>query len=116
MMMRFRGGGVGHKSTRSATDLFKTDRHRLDVNDAMQVDEEQPEQEGPNAMEQDGRGELFNVEDDENEREDYGYNESTSEDEHSEEEQVQDHHEGEEDSEEEDGEQPELEQLGFAEL
>jgi hypothetical protein len=29
-MMRFRGGGVGHKSTRGATDFFKNDRDRLD--------------------------------------------------------------------------------------
>ena len=28
--MRFRGGGVGHKSTRRATDFFKTDRDPLD--------------------------------------------------------------------------------------
>ena len=30
MIMRFRGGGVGHKSTRSATDFFKNDRDSLD--------------------------------------------------------------------------------------
>ena len=30
MVMRFRGGGVGHKSTRDATDFFKTDRDLLD--------------------------------------------------------------------------------------
>ena len=29
--MRFRGGGVGHKSTRGATDFFKQDRDRLDT-------------------------------------------------------------------------------------
>jgi hypothetical protein len=29
-MMRFRGGGVGHKSTREATDFFKKDRDNLD--------------------------------------------------------------------------------------
>jgi hypothetical protein len=31
MMLRFRGGGVGHKSTRAATDCFKKDRDRLDI-------------------------------------------------------------------------------------
>jgi len=31
LMMRFRGGGVGHKSTREATDFFKRDRDRLDT-------------------------------------------------------------------------------------
>lgn len=29
--MRFRGGGVGHSATRRATDFFKQDRHKLDV-------------------------------------------------------------------------------------
>jgi hypothetical protein len=31
MMMRFRGGGVGHSSTRAATDTFKNDRDELDI-------------------------------------------------------------------------------------
>jgi hypothetical protein len=30
-MMRFRGGGVGHKSTREATDFFRRDRDLLDL-------------------------------------------------------------------------------------
>lgn len=30
--MRFRGGGVGHRLTRHATDFFKSDRDDLDVN------------------------------------------------------------------------------------
>ena len=30
MLMRFRGGGVGHTSTRTATDQFLKDRDRLD--------------------------------------------------------------------------------------
>ena len=29
--MRFRGGGVGHSSTRAATDTFKNDRDNLDI-------------------------------------------------------------------------------------
>lgn len=29
--MRFRGGGVGHSSTRAASDIFKTDRDELDI-------------------------------------------------------------------------------------
>jgi hypothetical protein len=29
--MRFRGGGVGHKSTREATDFFKQDRDQMDI-------------------------------------------------------------------------------------
>lgn len=35
MAMWFRGGGVGHKSTREATDSFLTDRHGLDIHAAM---------------------------------------------------------------------------------
>jgi hypothetical protein len=31
MMMRYRGGGVGHKSTRDATNKFLTDRDTLDI-------------------------------------------------------------------------------------
>lgn len=31
MLMRYRGGGVGHKSTRAATNIFLKDRDRLDM-------------------------------------------------------------------------------------
>jgi hypothetical protein len=31
MFMRFRGGGVGHKSTREATNSFMMDRDKLDL-------------------------------------------------------------------------------------
>ena len=31
MMMRFRGGGVEHTSTRTATDAFEVDRDELDI-------------------------------------------------------------------------------------
>ena len=47
MMMRFRGGGVGHTSMRAATDAFKTDRDDLDRqsrqarNEASNVEEEE---------------------------------------------------------------------------
>ena len=43
--MRFRGGGVGHKSTREATDFFKRDRDPLDVpRQANTNDEENTEE------------------------------------------------------------------------
>ncbi|KIL54289.1 hypothetical protein M378DRAFT_19051 [Amanita muscaria Koide BX008] len=50
MVMRFRGGGVGHKSTREETDQFLNDRHVLDVvggtsdvdDETMEDTEEQP--------------------------------------------------------------------------
>ena len=35
MMMRFRGGGVGHTSTREATDWFLKDRDKLDMASEM---------------------------------------------------------------------------------
>jgi hypothetical protein len=48
LMMRFRGGGVGHKSTRQATDFFKKDRHTSDVQKrsepASDIEEEIDEQ------------------------------------------------------------------------
>ena len=36
LMMRFRGSGVGHKSTRQATDFFKKDRHVLDMENSLE--------------------------------------------------------------------------------
>ena len=47
--MRYRGGGVGHNSTREATDFFKMDCHRLDIDrrnnleDNMDTDEDNVE-------------------------------------------------------------------------
>jgi hypothetical protein len=38
LMMRFRGGGVGHKSTREATNFFKMDRDRLDIGATLDDD------------------------------------------------------------------------------
>jgi hypothetical protein len=63
-MMRFRGGGVGHKSTREATDFFKNDRDRLDKQTATatqvaEVDDEE--------------GYASGAENIEDEEEDYGY-------------------------------------------
>jgi hypothetical protein len=39
MFMRYRGGGVGHSSTREATNKFLHDRDRLDVRDGDESDE-----------------------------------------------------------------------------
>jgi hypothetical protein len=65
-MLRFRGGGVGHKSTRQATDFFKKDRHTLDaqkrLDPTLDIEKEIDEQlEGP--LESDVA----------DEEEDYGY-------------------------------------------
>jgi len=43
MLMRFRGGGVGHTSTRSATDRFLQDRDRLDQDSRTQGDGDESE-------------------------------------------------------------------------
>ncbi|KAF9521934.1 hypothetical protein CPB83DRAFT_872126 [Crepidotus variabilis] len=54
MVMRFRGGGVGHKSTQLATNFFEQDHHKLDKErhclrgqeTEMEIDEEEhPDQE-----------------------------------------------------------------------
>jgi hypothetical protein len=63
-MMRFRGGGVGHKSTREATDSFKKDRDQLDVKSDIENDEAMPEILEPEP----GEEEI-----EEDEEEDYGY-------------------------------------------
>ena len=63
-MMRFRGGGVGHKSTREATDSFKKDRDQLDIKSDIEDDDTMPEILEP----QPGEEEI-----EEDEEEDYGY-------------------------------------------
>lgn len=92
-MMRFRGGGVGHKTTREATDSFKRDRDPLDdqatragFNDS---DESDSEPDGDETRIQDGEireepddGEIQEEEEDEKiqeEEEDYGYTREESE-------------------------------------
>ena len=63
--MRFRGGGVGHKSTREATDSFKKDRDQLDIlKSDIEDDEAMPEILEPEP----GEDEI-----EEDEEEDYGY-------------------------------------------
>ncbi|KAF8165838.1 hypothetical protein B0H34DRAFT_856090 [Crassisporium funariophilum] len=42
MMMRFRGGGVGHASTRNATNLFLSDRHPTDLQPDLDASEREP--------------------------------------------------------------------------
>lgn len=52
--MRFRGGGVGHMSTRAATDVFKHDRDILDT-DLRQARQDQYAH-GPPNVEEDSEG------------------------------------------------------------
>jgi len=42
MMMRFRGGGVGHASTRNATNRFLSDRHPTDLQPDLDASEREP--------------------------------------------------------------------------
>ena len=64
LMMRFQGGGVGHKSMWEATDSFKKGWDWLDIKSDIEDDEAMPEILGP------GPGEK---EIEEDEEEDYGY-------------------------------------------
>ncbi len=43
--MCFRGGGVGHRSTRQATDFFKKDHDHLDRQTVTEADEDNEEEE-----------------------------------------------------------------------
>lgn len=45
MFMRFRGGGVGHKTTRHASDMFLNDRHPLDLKRQQAEDPDSSEDE-----------------------------------------------------------------------
>lgn len=68
--MRFRGGGVGHASTREATDFFKQDRDSRDRKRVLQVEDDNDKdmmQDEPTVPNQ-SRAER------DNEEEDYGYN------------------------------------------
>lgn len=62
--MRFRGGGIGHQSTREATDFFRNDRDRLDAEavTATQL-----------LADDSDEGSVSGAEDVEDEEEDYGY-------------------------------------------
>ena len=70
--MCFQGGGVGHKSTREATDFFKKDRDRLDM---AQTQPNVPEHDGD--LEQEDSDmvseEELHHDVNENEEDDFGY-------------------------------------------
>jgi hypothetical protein len=51
--MRFRGGGVGHKSMREMTNLFKMDHDRLDVGVTLDIDDVAVELDGDDEPEKD---------------------------------------------------------------
>jgi hypothetical protein len=128
MMMRFRGGGVGHASTRDATNHFLTDRHPTDLQphgphqadseeENVNTDEEMsedpiPDLEGATLPSNDS--DLADVEalaevDNHEAEDDYGYNKGDSDDDED------DAEEREKQGLPEDGdEEDQVEQLGFA--
>jgi hypothetical protein len=70
LIMRFRGGGVGHKSTREATDSFKKDRDQLDIeSNVSNVEDVENNETMPEILvSEPGEGKV-----EEGEEEDYGY-------------------------------------------
>jgi hypothetical protein len=54
--MRFRGGGVGHSSTRAATDVFKQDRDNMDI-ESRRAREKQCAP--PNVEEEEGNNDIY---------------------------------------------------------
>jgi hypothetical protein len=80
MIMRFRGGGVGHTSTRAATNVFKGDRAVLDhdqgapiVNEPYNVEEQDDEEDNGDIISEDSEAEIDEGELSESEMADYGY-------------------------------------------
>jgi hypothetical protein len=69
--MRFRGGGVGHKSTREATNFFKKDRDCLDVEVMLDIDDVAIELDGDDEPENDEIVDEDTV--NQQEEDDYGY-------------------------------------------
>ena len=114
--MRYRGGGVGHLTTRAATDFFKTDRHPLDHHTGTGIQQPQAniELDGVdlNSTEDLVSGGEDSVGSDEDDEPEGSGEESDSEQEEAEDEEEK----SDEDSDSEDGEVDEIEQLGFAQL
>ena len=110
--MRYRGGGVGHLTTRAATDFFKRDRHSLDhirhfqantTLDANSAEEDvcQGEESGSQEEEEaEGDEEVDSESDSEEEMIEMDSEEEMNE----------------MDSDSENGEEDEIEELGFANL
>ena len=91
MFMRYRGGGVGHSSTRDATNRFLLDRHPLDLsNDDGDIEDEGSEREnagGDDDNDDDDQSSEGSVQGDGtggNQADDYGYERPAEEDNESE--------------------------------
>ena len=73
-MMRFRGGGVGHKSTQEATNLFKMDRDRLDIGATLDSDDCDMAIKFDDDSDEPENNEIVNEDTvDQEEEDDYGY-------------------------------------------
>jgi hypothetical protein len=75
LMMRFRGGGVGHKSTQEASNFFKKDRDRLDVTERNEQIDDDEEEDSDMDLEEHHDDEV-----DEDEEDDFGYMREESDD------------------------------------
>ena len=74
LMMRFHGGGVGHKSMRVATNFFKKDRHISDMDNSLKRTSDVVENESE--MEESDKMEILSDSDvaqGEELEDDYGY-------------------------------------------
>jgi hypothetical protein len=112
MIMRFRGGGVGHTSTRTATNIFKADRDIRDIMESHHREEDDDENIVAEGSE-DGIGEEGGLS--ESELADYGYEaEGESEEEEEDEEEEEEEEEDGEGGEEDDTTIDELDALGYA--
>jgi hypothetical protein len=107
-MMRFRGGGVGHKSTREATDFFKKDRDHLDVPRQTKIDDEEDSDQWKDIEEDERSGIDEDVEDD------YGYTLKELDEGEPDGVEVDDEYFGPEDD--GGGVDPDMEELGYADL
>ncbi len=101
MFMRYRGGGVGHLTTRAAVDFFKTDRHPLDHH----IQQPQANIEFDDVVDLNSTDDPVSGGDSAGSDEESGQEESENEEE-----------KGDENSDSEDGEVDQIEQLGFAQL
>jgi hypothetical protein len=125
MIMRFRGGGVGHTSTRAATNVFKADRDILDMKSHHQeqgappvaepynVEDQDDEEDSDSDIAEDLEAELEMDEGDlsESEMVDFGYEQES---EPGEEEEAEEEGEDGEGGEEDDMTVDELDVLGYA--
>jgi len=114
--MHFRGGGVGHKSTREATNFFKKDRDRLDMRSAsseptQDIDDEDDE-------EWDDVNKDSGIDEDAENLNDYGYIREESDSEVEADERADEDAGSDDFGPEDDGGRvdPDMEELGYADL